>query len=442
MKGKLLKILIAVFAVALIAPAFSAVENVKVGGDISIYGVLRGDFDISSAPTGKKNEDLHFFQTAARVYVSADLSDNVSAMVRLINERNWGAKESSNVVTEKNIDLDLGYIQVKDFLTPGLNLTVGRQEIQLGEGLVVGSAYNAYDYPVFYYNYYLGKVCLAAADLGLQKAFDAVKLDYKASAIPLSVTAFLSKIDEELYKNYEEQTLYGLNLGYKVADIADIEVYYVRSDTDYSGKNDTLDTAGIRVVSKIPAIQNFNLKGEYAKQFGEDENGADYKGWALLLGGEYKFSANMEPAIKVNYLILSGDENPTTGDHKDWQMVFPSNIGSRIGPLFYAYDACNGIIGEESNLKVLNIGFSLKPVEKLTLSLDGYWLKTDEKVSISGGTSDKIGKEIDLGIEYKHTEDLVFGLSLGKIFADDVIEKHDPEGKDAWQAIASMKVSF
>jgi hypothetical protein len=117
-------------------------------------------------------------------------------------------------------------------------------------------------------------------------------------------------------------------------------------------------------------------------------------------------------------------------------MVFPSNIGSRIGPLFYAYDAWNIGYGE-SNLKVLNIGFSLKPVEKLTLSIDGYWLKTDEKVS----GNDEIGKEIDLGIEYKYSEDLVFGLSLGKILADDLIEK-GVRGDDAYQAIASMKVSF
>jgi hypothetical protein len=419
MKGKLLKILIAVFAVALIAPAFSAVENVKVGGDISIYGVLRGDFDIAN-----NNEDLHFFQTTARVYVSADLSENVSAMVRLINERDWGYGN-----TGTGINLDLGYIQVKDLLTPGLNLTVGRQEIQLGEGLVIGSAYSAYNYPV----------ALAAADLGLQKAFDAVKLDYTASAIPLSVTAFLSKIIEGLYDDNNETTLYGLNLGYKVADIADLEVYYVRGAVD-KPTDVTLDTAGIRVVSKIPAIENFNLKGEYAKQFGKDKlNDADFKGWALLLGGEYKFSANMEPTIKVNYNLFTGPKENEI-DYKEWVPVFPSNIGSRIGPLFYAYDAWN-IGNGESNLKVLNIGFSLKPVEKLTLSLDGYWLKTDEKVAVGANSYDEIGKEIDLGIEYKYSEDLVFGLSLGKILADDLIEK-GLGGDDAWQAIASMKVSF
>ena len=423
MKSKLLKILIAVFAVCLVAPAFSAVENVKVGGDISIYGVLRGDFDITYvAPDSVKQEDIHFFQTSARVYVSADLSDNVSTMIRLINERDWGY---ANTTTD--IDLDLAYIQVKDLLTPGLNLTVGRQEIQFGEGLVVGSAYNAYNnnYPV----------TLAAKDLGLQKAFDAVKVDYTATAIPLSLTAFLSKINEALYDDAGEQTLYGINIGYKIADIADLEVYYVRSDTDQSGNDITLDTAGIRVVSRIPAVENFNLKAEYAKQFGDDGTN-DYDGFALLLGAEYKFAANMEPAIKLNYLLLSGDDTPGVGDKEDWQMVYPSNIGSRIGPLFYAYDAWNSIIGAESNLQVINLGLSLKPVEKLTISLDGYLLKTDEKVS----GYDDIGTEISLGIEYKHTEDLTFGLSLGKILADDLIENNG--GDDAWQAVASMKVAF
>ena len=426
MKSKLLKILIAVFAVCLVAPAFSAVENVKVGGDISIYGVLRGDFDID-----KNNEDIHFYQTTARVYVSADLSENVSTMIRVITEKFWG------FVYIDALGFDLAYIQVKDLLAPGLNLTVGRQEIQLGEGLVIGSRYNAYDYPLFY---------LPAYDLGLHKAFDAIKVDYTAPAIPLSLTAFLSKIDEEIYDDEGEVSLYGIDIGYKIADIADLDVYYVRrtTDKDLPGitKSDTLDTAGIRVISKIPAVENFNLKGEYAKQFGEDSSDVDYDGSALLLGAEYKFSANMEPKLKVNYLILSGDD--TGADNEGWEMVYPSNIGLRIGPLFYAYDAWNSsvsgnpVIGAETNLKVLNVGVSLKPVEKLSISIDGYLIKLDEK---NADGYDDVGTEINLGIEYKYTEDLTFGLSLGKILADDVIEK-TAGGDDAWQAVASMKVAF
>lgn len=431
MKG-LLKILIAVFAVCLIAPAFSAVENVKVGGDIGIYGVLRGDFQIKDN-NKVVNEDLHFFQTSARVYVSADLSENVSTMIRLINERNWGDEEN----TSRGIDLDLAYIKVSDLLTPGLNLTVGRQEIELGEGLVVGSQYNAYDNPVAY------PAGLKAKDLGLQKAFDAIRIDYSASAVPLNLTAFLSKIREAYIDDDDEETLYGLDIGYKVSDIANIEAYYVRYAID-EPTDSTLDTAGIRVVAGIPAITGLSLKAEYAKQFGEDKSDNDYEGSALLLGASYQFAANMEPQIKVNYLLLTGDKNTTDKKNKDWQMVFPSNIGSRIGPLLYAYDAYNSgltgndqvkIIGSESNLSVINLGFSIKPVEKVKVCLDGYLQKLDE------GTPDDIAKEIDLSIEYKHTEDLTIGLTLGKLLVDDVIEK-SAGGKDAWQAIASMKISF
>lgn len=420
MKG-LLKILIAVFAVCLIAPAFSAVENVKVGGDIGIYGVLRGDFDIEEG-----NEDLHFFQTSARVYVSADLSENVSAMIRLINERNWGSyiegDVNPNLNPNQGINLDLAYIKVSDLLTPGLNLTVGRQEIELGEGLVVGSAYNAYNYPVY----------LGAPDLGLQKAFDAVKIDYSASAIPLNITAFLSKINEAYYDDNDEATLYGLNVGYKVGEIANIDVYYVREAVD-DPEDITLDTAGLRVVAGIPSITGLSLKAEYAKQFGDVED-VDFKGSALLLGASYQFATNMEPQIKVNYLLVSG-QKPDSENIDRWVDVAPSNIGSRVGPLLYAYGAYNGL-PPYFGLSIINFGFSIKPVEKVKVALDGYLQKTDEKVF----GYDKIAREIDLSIEYKHTEDLTFGLTLGKLLADDIIEYIG--GDDAWQAIVSMKISF
>lgn len=414
-----IKILIAVFAVCLMAPAFSAVENVKVGGDIAVYGVLRGDFELPS------NNNIHFFQTAARVFVSADLSDNVSTMIRLINERNFGYAS-----TGTDVNVDLAYIKVADLLTPGLTLTVGRQEIELGEGLVIGSAYSL-NYPV----------SLAATDLGIQKAFDAVRIDYSTEAFPLNLTAFLSKINEKLTKNIGEETLYGVNIGTKVADVANIDVYYVRNLTD-SSPDDKLDTAGIRVVAGIPAIEGLTLKGEYAKQFGDDGT-QDYEGSALILGASYKFATSMEPTIKANYLLLSGQDS--SADITAWVPVFPSNIGSRIGPLLYAYTTYEKNVGEikkkgvdlspGSNLSVINLGLSLKPVEKLSLTINGYMQKLEE------GTPDDIGKEVDLCLEYKLTEDVTLGLELGKIFVDDVIEKN-LGGKDAWQAIVSMKVAF
>ncbi len=423
MRSKRWKLLTIVFTVCLIAPVFSAVESVKVGGDIAVYGVLRSDFFINPPI----QEDMHFFQTSARVYVEATLTDNVVGTVRLINESVWWGGEST-IFTNRNIGLDLANIKITNLGASPITLTVGRQEIQFGEGLVVGGQYNAYGYPNF----------LEAPELGLEKAFDAIRIDYAAEAVPVKITGVLAKIGENVSDpEDDDETLYALNFGFKTADIADIEAYYVRLDGIYT-TDGNIDTAGLRVVSSVPAIEGLKLKGEYAKQFGDDGGtpAEDYEGWALLLGVEYAIPVNMNPVVKVNYNLFTGDDNPNDNDIEDWMMIFPSNIASRIGPVWYAYDALNSVIGGETNLSVINAGISFTPVEKLKIGIDGYFITAAEEIA----GEDDIGTEVDLNIEYAYTEDLTFGLSVGFLTADDLIET--ASGDDCWQAIASMKLTF
>jgi len=387
MRSKLLKILMAVFAVCLIAPAFSAVENVKVGGDIAVYGVLRGDFT---------DENLHFLQAPVRVYVSADLSENVSVMVRLLNEFNF----DTNSLNTNQILLDLAYVKVSDLLAPGLSLTVGRQEIQLGEGLVVGSSYRADDYPVN----------IRATDLGVLKAFDAIRIDYAPKALPMNLILFGAKINENF--TGDDENLYGADMGFKVADVANIDVYFVREDSE------NINTYGARIVSGIPAAEGLSLKAEYAKQ---SQNST---GWALLAGAEYKMSTAMKPMVKLNYARYS----------EDWTLVYPSNIGSRIGPILYAYDAYTYGLVENGNAQFINLGFGISPTEKLAISLDGYWGRFLEPYI---GTEKNIGYEVDLGIDWKYSEDLTFGLMGGMLFGD-----KDYFDENPWQIIGCVKVAF
>jgi len=443
MRNKILKVMAVIFAVALIAPSFAAVESVKVGGDVTMYGVLRPNFNVGPANEKSKN----FFQTSVRVYVTADLTDNVQAMIRLINERDWGANDAFNDAFNdaSQVTLDLGYIKVTDLMIPGLTLTVGRQEIQFGEGLVVGSAYNAYTYS--------NDTNIAARDLGLQKAFDAIRADYEVATLPITLTVFGAKIDETTDSllgltptgDTADRNLYGLNIGWR-PDICSLDVYYVRDDTLHTDQN--VDTAGLRVTGGIPAVENLGLKLEYAKQFGEDAAGNDNKGWALLFGVDYKFPVNMNPYVKLNYNLFSGDDDPNDTDNDAWTMVFPSNIGSRIGQVWYALDSHsqNGIIGSESNLQVINLGFGLQPVEKVKVSLDAYWLKGAEDIWRAGVNTneDDIGTEIDLGIEYQYTEDLSFGLSYGMLLTGDLFDtvQFGRDDDNPWQLLGTMKLAF
>ena len=84
MKKGILMLLALGLIAGIAVPSYSAVQNVQVGGDLTIYGAYRHDFDMRS---DEKTND--FLQTSARIWVSANLSDKVSAMIRIINERDW-----------------------------------------------------------------------------------------------------------------------------------------------------------------------------------------------------------------------------------------------------------------------------------------------------------------------------------------------------------------
>jgi len=419
------KLLIAVAIVAMAIPAFAAVENIKVGGDITISGVKRVNFD----DFFNDNEDFHFLQTSTRVYVNATLTEGVEAMVRLLNERTWATRTyslpyySSWDERECNyMQLDLAYIKVSDLLTPGLTLTVGKQEIQLGEGLVVGSAYLPN-------NYYPNDAFWMGEDLGLNKAFDAIRLDYVASGAPVDVTGFVAKIAEQ-FDSSNDLNLYGVNVGFGM-DVARLEGYYVRlqnmDDTD-----ENVTTVGIRATGEWAG---FGLKGEYAKQLGQWD-GWDNTGWALLLGGKYTFpSAQMGSYIKANLNLYSGYDGGS--DNSGWITYFPSNVAQRIGAINYAWVTMWGQ-SWLSNAQIINIGGGLRPVEKIGLSLDWFNINLMEEI---GPSDTGIGNEIDAALTYDFTEDLSLGIQYGYMMTGDFFDNFKGDN-NPWQLIGSMKLVF
>ena len=90
--------------------AKAVVQNVKVGGDIEIKGIYQHAYDIyddvSSLldPTAPfmspydNNAKIHDYLTSiTRLYVEASLTDNVTAMVRVINHVNSCRRCQSNI---------------------------------------------------------------------------------------------------------------------------------------------------------------------------------------------------------------------------------------------------------------------------------------------------------------------------------------------------------
>jgi len=476
-------------------PAFAAVQNVKVSGDIKVMGVSRDNFDLKDSRGGSAqstNKDgVNAGVSQARVKIDADLSDNVSTTVRLLNERMWGREATTttaNDTVDTTVAIDLANITLKEFLYSPLTLTVGRQELHYGAGLIVGDPDSNLTAAVEALGGALGTSNVR--DLSLRKSFDAIKavLDYN----PLVVDLIYAKIDENNARLNDDVTLLGSNLRYDLGKKNTIlEAYYFGKITgsaaasqftsgtflNREAKTEKIHTVGGRV-STVP-IENLNLQAEAAYQFGEydpslDVNAVDgttttgsgttQKGhrsaWAAQVIADYRVKAKYDPRLVATYTYLSGeDNNRTTGKYNGWASAFEDQTVGDIANAIFA----------PSNSHIISITGQAKPMADLTVDVTYAYFRLAEEFkshgnydaaqgpelpkSILSGVSIlntsyymvpgkyDLGNEVDLHVAYDYTEDVQLGLSGGIFIPGNAFAKAYNRD-NATQAIASVKVTF
>lgn len=459
------KRLIAILALALIVgltygAAYAEVQNVKVSGDITASAILRRHFNLESGSAGdEKNINQSLFMTQTRVRIDADLTDNVMATVRLINERVWNGQNDNVYNADKtaptnsnnfSIDLDLAFVTLKEFLYSPLTLTIGRQEIGFGNGLIMGNA----RVPAGVVN--------IPTDLTMRKAFDAIRatLNYD----PLVVDLVYAKINEQDTIRNNDTDLWGINATYDINKKVSVSgYYYLKSDNNpgsYSnsnGKADKVNTIGA-LVSATP-IDNLRLSLEGAFQFGKTDGASDtstnynrHKAYAFQAMVDYLLAkVKFTPSIGASYTYLSGNKSATASREDAWDpMFYDQTVGGNISNALLAF----------TDLSMFTLKGSFKPMEDVTISgLYSYIDMAHEKAGAwvynssnrYDGTNRYInsapiregkthlGDELDATIIYDYTEDVQFGLTAGMFLPG---KAWDVEKQKATQIIGSMKVTF
>ncbi len=430
MSKRLIVVLALLFVVGTTFAAYAEVQNVKVSGDINILGVSRTNFDLTNPAAGIPKEDDHqrFFATQTRVKIDADLTDNVMATVRLINERDWNAESTSNT----NIALDLAYVTLKEFLYSPLTLTLGRQELRFGNTLIIGNARN----------FTTGSIGNLPADLSERKAFDAIRatLNYD----PLVIDAVYAKMnDSNSIASSASNDLFGVNVSYDVSKKINVQGY-IWNTKDKSAavvnskKNDIYTLGGLVTVKPIDDLKA-SLEGAW--QFGKNRIAAGTgdnkrKAFAAQAMIDYTFSkVKFTPAIGAGYTYLSGGDKNAA-----WNAMY---YDQRLGNIAYA-------ILPFSNLSVINLQGSMKPMDDVTLMAKyGNYRFAKRQSSITSNYSGTaistngkgdLGNEIDITALYDYTEDVQFGLTAGCFMLGTAFD--NSLHRDATQVIGSMKVTF
>lgn len=465
MSKRLILVLTLAFVVGIAFSAYAEVQNVKVGGDILIRQLNRTNFSLTKSTTvgDKENDKSNRFMSAVRVNISADLTDNVSTVIRLLNERAWGLENSGAAGTASStaIDLDLAYVVLKEFLYSPLTLQIGRQELNFGNKLVVGSG-NSYTNTNQDSNTAFNNG--VPNDLRLRKAWDAIRatLDYD----PLKIDLVYGLYDEGgTTRRNDNIELYGVNAAYKFSKKTSVEGYiFSKQDgktaeadvTAPTGKRDQVHTIGI--LGRTEPINNLKTSLELAYQFGKrvptgttaasgstpaipGDTSAVRRAYAIQAMADYAFKGKKyDPAVGASVTFLSGDNQRGDKIYRAWDAMYEGQVPNIVSNAVLPNSACT----------VINLKGKIKPASDITLNANYGYYHFNQRLNETGlinsyarnymtmTESKDGGSALDLTAKYDYTEDVQFGLDIGTFMPG----KAFYDARTATQVMTSMKVTF
>lgn len=437
--GKRLTLILAlVFVVGIAFAAYAEVQNVKVSGDLTVYALMR-ELRLNNNQGGSFSSDKHqSLISIARLRVDADLTDNVMVTMRLINDRYWGTNDISSANTD--IDLDLAYVTLKEFLYSPATLTIGKQELRFGNAMIVGHAFTN--------NIISPDGNLTTdPDLSTRKAFDAIRLTLNYDPLVLDIVG--AKVEEGTTNVSNDTNLYGINANYALSKNTTVEAYWFDKDVqrkaNAQNKPDRVHTLGARVVTS--AIENLVYQLEAAYQIGRrvvsSTDTAKRRAWAVETALTYNMpKVKYTPSLTALYAYFTGAKDNDSKVSRAWDPMFEDQTFGNIANAQF----------DQTNAHIVGVVGTMKPLEDVTLKGEYYAFWWDKKYgegqSITSRRGDTMimrhnkfaGSELDITATYDYTEDVQFSLLGGLFFPGRAFDKQTDN--TASEVIGSMKVTF
>ncbi len=478
-------------------PAYAEVQNVKVGGEATVRsffrkslrlneGVINGTgggsttvVDSFTADHGSSGDA--FLQQLTAVDVGADLTENVSTQVRLINQRVWGSFADDATDTPSananQVQLSLANVTLKELFYSPLTVTVGRQRLWFGRGFVVGNRLVRGDNDP--------DTTLAADEFSDLTAFDAIRgtLDLSGvlGGVPLVVDGVYAKVDENDVSitgtgdsSRDDANLIGVNLGTKLDSMnSELEAYFwTKRDRELafsagfeSEHHPQANTLGFR--GSMSPAEGLSTWGELAYQWGrritssilfdaEGAPGSPFQAWATDLGLDYTMKGTAwTPTLGGEWIFYSGDEGNATAIG-GWDPIYRGAFSTLLrefqaagfympaqsGATIIGSTTYNTITNSTTNQHQLALHAAVRPLEDLKVDNRLTWFIADKGVVPAPGAKREnfFGTEWDVKADYAYTDDVALGLVYGLFLPGNVFR--DPFDSSAQELVTSVSVKF
>lgn len=391
-------VIILSFALLLIQPALYA--GVKMGEEIRIRGIA-----IDNADYNDENRDHNnYYYQRARFLIEGVLEKRIYLNIRIQSRGILGSTKDKIVlegVEKPNLTpfIENAYVRFVEIEDLPIDLTIGRQPITYGDGVVINDNELGFD----------GVVA---------KFFLPGNLDLTG------ITVKSLEASGETAGNEGDQDLYGavLNTVYKRKGL---ELYFWQSnDRTLSDYKDNKSHLGIRLSGKLP--QGIEYKAEIARQTGKkdfyDEGTSDikYDGSAFLMGGIFRAAIPYigQGRLYLEYLQGSGNDQDTDEKDEGFYSEYGHLMEEGFGEVYMMSRESSADNYSINNLKIFKVGIAASPRDRWTLGSNFFvytfnWTPENR--------SDDVGTEFDVYTTFDYTSNSSFRIVYGRFTPGDGI---------------------
>lgn len=174
----------------------------------------------------------------------------------------------------------------------------------------------------------------------------------------------------------------------------------------------------------------------------------------LLAGDSMDFKAWLAAAgfnVGLGFGDVHGQAFYATGDDgedADWERFWvprgQSYYWSEImGYGIFDYDVSNNAPADQiGNIMAANLGVTVKPMDKLSISLDVWYAALAEDIVVSGDEENYLGTEVDLKVTYKLVEGLTLDVVGAYLFAGDATTLGAEDDANPYEIGTRLSLSF
>jgi hypothetical protein len=333
----------------------------------------------STAARGTKGDETNWQRYRARWWGTLTPVKNMDLNLRIEWEgRHFSAPDGTPTYNKEDVLIDAANVKLTNVLDSPLTLTLGRQDIILGDGWLVleGTPYDG-SRTIFFDaargTYELKEINTTADFIYINNSFDSFGM--------LPPLLRFNPLATRTYQIEQNEQAFILWLTNRSIKNTEINGYYIYKENDrvvpmpFGGDDGHIHTFGARVAGQID--DHWKYRAEGATEFGT-RNGQDLLAFGFNSRLTYTFNDPLANELRVSYEYLSGDNPNTKGTNEAWVPLWgrwPQWSELYVYTVAFTREQR---IAEITNLQRLAFGWSMKPTDKLTLAVDYHLLFANE----------------------------------------------------------------